>query len=263
MSLRFNPHGLAGRGFAFGLAFMAAGAMLITSSQAAPAGTDPRPTAQPRTPARTPPAARAKDPTRPAAAPPTRKSSPRAVPPRGKTRPAAPPPKKRARPAPPRRDLRPRLTERPRPDIPPSDKGLPEKEPVEKTMRPLQGAAWALVGITTALLTITGVFALMVEDREDEMERLASFVDPYSNPPFQPLTYDGRTKRDFEQYQKEGRRFEIVAFTFLGLSTAAVLAATTLFVIDHITKKKLKESSLRVRPIIGPRGGGVSLGLEF
>jgi len=130
-------------------------------------------------------------------------------------------------------------------------------------MRPLQGAAWALVGITAALPTFTGVFALMVEDREDEMERLSSFVDPYSNPPFQPLTYDGRTKRDFEQFKKEGERFEIVGFTFLGLSAAAAIAATTLFVLDHITKKIPKKSSLRVRPIIGPRGGGVSLGLEF
>ncbi len=266
MFLRFNPHDAVGRGFAFGLAFAAAGIMLISDSQAAPAGSGDRPAARPPIPARTTPAARAKDPSRPTAAPPRGKSTPRAVPPRQKTRPVAPPPKKRARPAPPRRDLRPRLPERPRPDGTSPDQGLPdnEREPVEKTMRPLQGAAWALVGVATALLTFTGVFALMVEDREDEMERLASFVDPYSNPPFQPLTYDGRTKRDFEQYKKEGERYEIVAFTFLGLSTAAVIAATTLFLIDHITKKKkAKESSLRVRPIIGPRGGGVSLGLEF
>lgn len=239
--------GLAGRFFAVGLTFVAAGATLAGEARAAPT----RPAATP--------------PTRPAATPPAGKATPRTAPPRGKATPRpAPPRKKRARPAPPRRELRPRMPERPRPDITPKEKDPDEKEPVEKTMRTLQGAAWAMVGITAVLLTFTGVFALMVEDREDEMERLASFVDPYSNPPLQPLTYDGRTKRDFEQYKKEGRVFGIVGFTFLGLSAAAAIAATTLFVIDHVTKKrKDKKSSLRVLPVIGPRGGGVSLGLEF
>ncbi len=263
MSLRFNPLDVAGRVFAVGLAFVAAWVMLITDSHAAPAGSPNPPATRPQPPARATPAPRGSDPMRPTTAPPRSKSTPRATPPQRKTRPVTPPSKKRARPAPPRRDLRPRLPERRTPELTPPDQGNAEKELVEKTMRPLQGAAWALVGITAALLTFTGVFALMVEDREDEMERLSSFVDPYSNPPFQPLTYDGRTKRDFEQYKQEGERFEIVGFTFLGLSAAAAIAATTLFILDHVTKKKTKESSLRLRPIIGPRGGGVSLGLEF
>lgn len=262
MFFRFDLHPPAGRGFAIGLAFVAAGVMLITDAQAAPAKTGKRPVARTKAPARAAPPARTKTPTRPATAPPRRKATPSATPPRRKTRPVAPP-QKRTRPAPPRRDLRPRLPERRRPDITPKSTEPDEKEPVEKTMRNLQGAAWALVGITAVLLTFTGVFALIVEDREDEMERMASFVDPYSSPPMQPLTFDGRTRRDFEQYQKEGKRFEIVGFTFLGLSAAAAIAATTLFVLDHITKKKKKESSLRLRPILGPRGGGVSLGLEF
>ncbi len=145
--------------------------------------------------------------------------------------------------------------------MPPPQEG-DEKKPVEKTMRKLQGAAWTMVAITATLLTVTGVFALMVEDREDEVERLASFVDPYSSPPMQPLTYEGRTRRDFERYTKEGRQYEIVAFTFLGLSAAAAVAATTLFVLDHVTKKK-RSTALMLRPLLGPRGAGVSVGLEF
>jgi len=252
MSIRTNHHGVAGRCFVFGLALVVAGAMMITDTRAAPAGSGKRPAARPKAP------------TPPAVAPPRRKATPRATPPRRKARPVVPPKKKRARPAPPRRDLVPRPPVRRRLEITPPAKESDEKEPVDKTMRKLQGAAWAMVGVTAVLLTFTGVFALMVEDREDEMERLASFVDPYSNPPMQPLTYDGRTKRDFEQYKKEGKRFEIVGFTFLGLSAAAAIAATTLFVVDHVTKKKqMKKSSLRVRPILGPRGGGVAVGLEF
>jgi len=264
MSTRLLRPGLAGRVFTLGLTCVTAGAMLAGEAQAAPTESGKRPAARPKTPARTTPPARVNAPTHPAATPPARKTTPRAAPPRGKARPVVPPRKKRARPAPPRLDLRPRMPERPRPDITPKEKDPDEKEPVDKTMRKLQGAAWAMVGITAVLLTFTGVFALMVEDREDEMERLASFVDPYSNPPLRPLTFDGRTKRDFDQYKKEGRVFGIVGFTFLGLSAAAAIAATTLFVLDHITKKKKKEkSSLRVLPTVGPGGGGVSLGLEF
>lgn len=257
MSRRLPSHLPAGRHLEVTLAIVLAGFLGSTTVQAAPAK---------RPGARAKASAPAEAPTRPAATPPSRKATPRTTPPRRKARPVVPPKKKRARPAPPRRDLRPRLPERRRPDATDAKPADDEKEPVEKTMRKLQGAAWAMVGITAVLLTVTGIFALMVEDREDEMERLASMVDPVSNPPNQPLTYDGRTKRDFETYKKEGRRFEIVGFTFLGLSAAAAIAATTLFVLDHVTnkkKKKKKESSLRLRPYFGPRGGGVSVGLEF
>ena len=131
-------------------------------------------------------------------------------------------------------------------------------------MRKLQGAAWAMVGVTAVLLTVTGIFALMVEDREDEVERIASFVDPYGNPSNQPLAYEGLAKRDYEQYTKEGKRYQIAAFTFLGLSAAAAVTAATLFIVDHVTKpKKPKEHSLKVRPLLGPKGAGLTLGLEF
>lgn len=256
MSRRLPPHHRARRHLAVPLAVVLAGFLGSTALRAAPAAPAKRPDARDAAPA--------KAPGRPAATPPGRKAAPRTAPPRRKVRPVVPPKKKRARPTPPRRDLRPRLPERRRPDVTSDKPKDDEREPVEKTMRKLQGAAWAMVGITAVLLTVTGIFALMVEDREDEMERLASMVDPVSNPPNQPLTYDGRTKRDFEIYKKEGQRFQIVSFTFLGLSAAAAIAATTLFVLDHVTnKKKKQESSLRLRPYFGPRGGGVSVGLEF
>lgn len=204
------------------------------------------------------PTARPATPARPAAAPPRRKATPRAQPPRKKARRRLPPPRadRPAARAPERR--RPDLTERPR------DASGDDKEPIEKKMRKLQGTAWAMVGVTAILLTITGVFALMAEDREDEMERMATQM--VSTPRgSQPLPYEGTIKRDFEQYQKEGKRFSIVTYTFLGLSAASLVAATTLFIVDAVTKKKKKPegSSLRLQPLIGPKGAGVSLGLEF
>lgn len=129
-------------------------------------------------------------------------------------------------------------------------------------MRRLQGSAWTLVGVTAVLLTVTGVFALLVEDREDEVERMATFLDPYNGG--RPLPYTGLTKRDFEQYKKEGKRFEAATFAFVGLSAAAAVGAAALFVADHLTKDRERPArALRVQPLVSPRGAGLGLGLEF
>ncbi len=236
---------------------------LSTAALAAPAEASPDPAARP-TPARSDPAARPTparpDPAaRPAEAPPRRKA-PRATPPRRKAeaRPAA-------RPAP-------RPTERLAPRRVPAE-AVPRRraasgdsqEPADDRMRQLQGSAWAMVGVTAVLLTVTGVFALMVEDREDEVERLTSILDPTQHN--LPNVYSGNTKRDFDQFRKEGKRFQTAAFTFLGLTSAAAITAAALFVADHLTKhkyeKKARQSSLRVRPLLSGRGAGLAVGLEF
>jgi hypothetical protein len=140
-------------------------------------------------------------------------------------------------------------------------------------MRTLQGSAWAMVGVTAVMLTVSGVFALMVDDREDELERMAKLLVPSEGN--LPLVYEGTTKRDFEQYQKEGRRFETAAFVFLGLTGAAAITAATLFIVDHVTKKdedkgegkgdgkRARTRSLQIRPMLGERGAGLSVGWEF
>ena len=130
-------------------------------------------------------------------------------------------------------------------------------------MRRLQAAAWAMVGVTAILLTVSGVFALMVEDREDSMERMATFLDPTQGS--RPLAYADTTKRDFEQYDKEGKRYEIATFAFVGLSAAAAATAITLFVVDHLKKPRKKPGprALRVHPLLSPRGAGLAVGLEF
>jgi len=136
-------------------------------------------------------------------------------------------------------------------------------------MRTLQGSAWAMVGVTAVMLTASGVFALMVEDREDELERMAKLLVPSEGN--LPLVYEGTTKRDFEQYQKEGRRYETAAFVFLGLTGAAAITAATLFIVDHVTKKdegdgegkRARTRNLQIRPMLGERGAGLSVGWEF
>jgi len=139
----------------------------------------------------------------------------------------------------------------------------PDQDP---PMTQLRGTAWAMVGVTAVLLTVSGVFGLMVEDREDEIERLASFLDSTSVPANRPLAFDGRTRRDYVQYMKEGRRYEIAAFTFVGLSAGAAISAVGLFVADHLQKKRRPgppRRAFRVAPILAPQGAGLSLGGEF
>lgn len=153
---------------------------------------------------------------------------------------------------------------KPRPEAlrPRTSTGDDDRDIEEKPMRRLQGTAWAMVGVTAVLLTVTGIFALLVEDREDDVERMATYLDPYDGG--RPLPYSGITKRDFEQFHKEGRRFQTAAFTFLGLTAAAAIGATTLFVVDHLTKNRERpKRTLRIDPVLGPRGAGIGLGMEF
>jgi hypothetical protein len=144
--------------------------------------------------------------------------------------------------------------------------GKDDDKDEDPPMTQLRGTAWAMVGVTAVLLTVSGVFGLLVEDREDEIERLASFLDATTVPANRPLAFDGRTKRDYEQAFKEGRRYEIAAFTFVGLSAAAAISAVGLFVADHLQKKRRTEAprrAFRLAPILAPQGAGLAVGGEF
>ncbi len=139
-----------------------------------------------------------------------------------------------------------------------------KKEPPKRTRMEL--ASWALVGTTAVLLTITGVFALKVEDSEDNMERLAKSVDPNDN---LRAPYEGNYKSDFERYKREGELFEKLAWTFAGVSAATVACATVLFTLDYLNRRKkkkesiIKQSNLSFRPMVSSNGGGGSLELRF
>lgn len=141
-----------------------------------------------------------------------------------------------------------------------------EKEKKTPKRTRMELASWALVGTTAVLLTITGVFALKVEDSEDNMERLAKSVDPNDN---LRAPYEGNYKKDFERYKREGELFEKLAWTFAGVSMATVACATVLFTLDYLNRRKkkkesmIKQSNLTFRPMISPNGGGGSIELRF
>ena len=123
----------------------------------------------------------------------------------------------------------------------------------------LQTAAWAMVGAAAALATAAGIMALKMQDSADQMHRLAIMVDPYTET---RLPYEGAYRDDFERYERQGRLYEALAWTFVGLTGAAVAAAVTLFALDHLRTSRLRKR-VRVQLGAGPRAGAVTLQLDF
>lgn len=140
-----------------------------------------------------------------------------------------------------------------------------EKKPVPASK--LEMAAWAMVGATAILLTVTGVFALKVEDAEDQMSRLSRSVDPLDN---LRLPYTGSYKKDYEKYKKDGELYEKLTWTFAGLSAAAGLTAAALFTVDHFMRKKNRKEkpasggrAVRVTPQIFGQGAAMGVSWDF
>ena len=150
-------------------------------------------------------------------------------------------------------------------------KGKPELAPAALSMppsrqktvrRPMNTAAWAMLGATALLLTVTGICALKIQDAEDNMRRLAIYVDPDTNT---RLTYEGAFKSDFERYERQGKLFEKLTWGFAAASGAAAVAAAILFTVDHFRHRKhpKEKLSIRITPILDTHSGGVAVGGAF
>jgi hypothetical protein len=133
-------------------------------------------------------------------------------------------------------------------------------------------SAWALVGTGAVLLTLAGVFALKVEDAEDNMRRLAITTDPANN---LRLPYAGSYKKDFEDYRKQGKLYEKLTWTFASISAASVVTAAVLFTLDYLGRRKKRSKTgvaeknkttrlLRIQPFVNPQsGGGLTVKTSF
>jgi len=119
-----------------------------------------------------------------------------------------------------------------------------------------------MVGATALFLTVTGVCALKIQDAEDNMRRLAIYVDPDTNT---RLTYEGAFKNDFERYERQGKLFEKLTWGFVAASGATAIAAAILFTLDlfHGRKHRKDKLSIRVTPMLSTRSGGVAVGGAF
>ena len=157
---------------------------------------------------------------------------------------------------------------RPRPaeDKPkaPPIKPVKKKEPKEPPPSKLELGGWAMIGLTAVLATVAGVMALKVEDAEDQMARLATSVDPFNDLRY---PYSGQFKKDFEKYEKDGKMFEKLTWTFAGLAGGAAVTAAVLFTLNHLRKKKKEKEkaakAIRFTPQVHPGGASMGLTLDF
>ncbi len=120
-------------------------------------------------------------------------------------------------------------------------------------------AAWALIGTTAVLLTAAGVFALKMEDAEDQMKRLAIMVDPYTET---RLAYEGSYKSDFERYDRQGKLYEKLTWGFAAAAGVTAVAAVVLFSVRAVRSKKERQK-VSILPVLGNKTGGMVLQTEF
>jgi hypothetical protein len=126
-------------------------------------------------------------------------------------------------------------------------------------------AAWAMVGVTAVLLTVTGVMALKVEDAEDQMTRLAVSRDPYTSLPY---PYTGPYKSEYEKYEKDGKMYEKLTWTFAGLAGGAAVTAAILFTVNYLVKPKSTSKerpgkAFRLTPRVTHKGAAMGVAVDF
>jgi len=128
----------------------------------------------------------------------------------------------------------------------------------------LRTAAWVGVGLTAALLTTAGMFALAAQSKEDDITRRQHFVDPMTG---QPLDYNsGSNASDLGQLYDDGRSFKNLSIAFFVVAGATAAGTVTLFLLDHYhwtSARAEAKPRLRVGAIAVPGAGQVSLGWSF
>lgn len=112
-------------------------------------------------------------------------------------------------------------------------------------------AAWLFVGGALTFLTAGAVLAYSTSSVEQDIRDLYVTADD-STPEF-----DASTRERYEALQREGRRYEILAWSSFGLAAACAAGAAVFFV------RASRESDVTVAPTVAPTGAGVSLSLRF
>lgn len=112
-------------------------------------------------------------------------------------------------------------------------------------------AAWLFVGGALTFLTAGAVLAYSTSSVEQDIRDLYVTADN-SSPEF-----DASTRERYEALQREGRRYEILAWSSFGLAAACAAGAAVFFV------RASRESDVTVAPTVAPTGAGVSLSLRF
>jgi hypothetical protein len=90
-------------------------------------------------------------------------------------------------------------------------------------------AAWISLGVAIAAATTGGVLGLSASSREEDLDTLLGFRDPTTG---LPRAYEGEVRKQYEDLDDEGQRFETIASAAWGVAGAALATSVVLFVVD-------------------------------
>jgi hypothetical protein len=110
-------------------------------------------------------------------------------------------------------------------------------------------AAWLLTGGAAALAALGGVLAYATNASENDVR------DLYVGLAGQPVTFDGQTRRRYDELVTDGRRYQNLSWTAFGLAGAAAAGAAVLFVLG----RDEAAPAGRVTPLVTSRGAGVAV----
>lgn len=92
----------------------------------------------------------------------------------------------------------------------------------------LERSGWITLGGGAVLLSVAGVFGLMAEAHEDDLERQAAFRDNQGR----PAPFEGAIARDWDRLHDEGGRYADWGRGFLLAGAVAVVAGVVMLVLD-------------------------------
>lgn len=115
-----------------------------------------------------------------------------------------------------------------------------------------QKIAWLLGGGGLALATLGGVLAYAASSSENDVR------DLYAGFAGQVPSFDGATRKRYDDLVNEGRRYQHLAWAAFGLAGAAAVGVAVLFTMGRGDEPAPRPAPV-VTPVIGPGGAGVSV----
>lgn len=108
--------------------------------------------------------------------------------------------------------------------------------------------AWLLTGGAIALAALGGILGYAADSSENDVR------DLYVGFAGQPATFDGQTRKRYDDLVDQGHRYEHLSWASFGLAGAAAVGAAVLFVIGG-----REEAAPAVTPVVTRTGAGVAV----
>jgi hypothetical protein len=130
--------------------------------------------------------------------------------------------------------------------------GNPAAGAAEATLVPpnREKVAWLLGGSAIAFATLGGVLAYAASSSENDVR------DLYAGLAGQTPTFDGATRKRYDDLVAQGERYQHLSWAAFGLAGAAAIGVTVLFLVGRDDEPAHPPP---VTPVVGPRSAGVSV----